>query len=313
MTTSVKVTKAIEAHLKQWKEMGEKMQKLMAPVLKQREELKRAMQPFLESQAALQKSIEPILAAQEKWRKDIASFELPRYVLPVLGPAVEQAEKFRNSLKGIISPAFEELQRSFKELPPKTQEALILLGTHGWYLDLEMPIPSLWQLKKALEEGNVQEAEEALVQYFEERLDEIETSIVGRFPNREKVIRAAFSAHRRCEYELSIPVFLSQTDGICKEVVNEHFFIKQNKKPRTAIYVEQIAADTYRAALLSPLAYSLPISASEKERGPDFAELNRHMVLHGESLDYGTKTNSLKAISLINYVAHVLKSDDSEP
>lgn len=313
MTINVKVTKAIEAHLKQWQEMGERMQKLVAPVLKQQEELQRAMQPFLESQAALQKSLEPILVAQEKWREVIASFELPQYALPDLGSVAEQAEKFRKSLEGIISPAFEELQRSFRDLPPKTQEALILLGTHGWYLDLEMPIPSLWQLKKVLEEGSVEEAEEALVQYFEERLDEIEASIVGRFPNREKVIRAAFSAHRRCEYELSIPIFLSQTDGICKEVVNEHFFIKQNKKPRTAIYVEQIAADTYRAALLSPLAHSLPIGASEKERGPGFTELNRHMVLHGESLDYGTNTNSLKAISLINYVAHVLKPDDSEP
>lgn len=320
MTTNVKVTKAIDAHLKQWQEIGERMQKLVAPLLKKQEQLQKAMNPFLESQAALQKSLEPVLAAQEKWRNVVASFEIPRYTLqiprytlPNLRPIAEQAEKFRKSLEGIISPAFEELQRSFRELPLKTQEALMLLGTHGWYLDLEMPIPSLWKLKRALEEGSVQDVEEALVQYFEERLDEIEASILGRFPNREKVIRAAFSAHRRCEYELSIPVFLSQTDGICKEVVNEHFFIKHNKKPRTAIYVEQIAADTYRAALLSPLAHSLPIGASERERGPGFTELNRHMVLHGESLDYGTKINSLKAISLITYVAHVLKSDNGEP
>lgn len=313
MTKNVKVTKAIEAHLRQWQEMGERLQKLVVPILKLQEELQRAMKTFIESQAAIQKSLEPILAAQEKWRNVITSFEIPRYALPDLGPVAEQAEKFRKSLGVIISSAFEYLQRSFRELPPKTQEALILLGTHGWYLDLEMPIPSLWQLKKALQEGSVQEVEEVLVQYFEERLDDIEASIVGRFPTREKMLRAAFAAHRRCEYELSIPVFLSQTDGICKEVVNEYFFIKQNRKPRTANYVEQIAADTYRAALLSPLAHSLPIGASERERGLGFTELNRHMVLHGESLDYGTKTNSLKAISLINYVAHVLKSDDSEP
>jgi len=313
VTTNVKVTKAIEAHLRQWQEMGERMQKLVAPAIKQQEQFQREMKPFLKAQAALQKSLEPILAAQEQWRDVVASFAIPLYALPNLGPVAEQAEKIRKSLEGIISPAFEELQRSFRELPPKTQEALILLGTHGWYLDLEMPMHSLWQLKKALEEGSVLKVEEALVRYFEERLDEIEASILSRFPSRENVIRAAFAAHRRCEYELSIPVFLSQTDGICKEVVKEHFFIKQNKKPRTAIYVEQIAADTYRAALLSPLAHSLPIGASEKERGPGFIELNRHMVLHGESLDYGTKTNGLKAISLINYVAHVLKSDDGEP
>ncbi|OLO12638.1 hypothetical protein BTW10_04020 [Chromohalobacter japonicus] len=313
MTTNVKFTKEIDFHLRQWQEMGERVQKHVAPVLKQQDELQKAMKPVLELQASLQKSLEPILADQEKWQSVVASFDIPRYTLPDLGLVAKQAEKFKKSIEEIISPAFEELQRSFKELPPKTQEALILLGNHGWYLDLEMPIPSLWKLKRALEEGSVKMVEEELVQYFEERLDEIETSVVRKFPAREKVIRAAFLAHRRCEYELSVPVFLSQTDGICKEVVNEHFFMKQNRKPRTAIYVEKIAADTYRAALLSPLAHSLPIGASERERGPIFAELNRHMVLHGESLDYGTKTNSLKAISLINYVAHVLKYDDGGP
>jgi hypothetical protein len=312
MTENEKAREVFEAHFKQWQEMSERMQRAVAPVLKQQEQLQKAIQPFLQSQAALQKSLEPVLAAQENWRNGVASFEIPQYVLPDLGPVMEQAEKFRKSFESIISPAFEELQRSFKELPPRTQAALILLGTHGWYLDLEMPIPFLWKLNKALEEGSVQETDDALVHYFEEHLDEIEASIVERFSNRKKVIWAAFSAHRRCEYELSIPVLLSQTDGICKEVVNEHFFIKQNKKPRTALYVEQIAADTYRAALLSPLAHSLPISASENERGASFSELNRYMVLHGESLDYGTKTNSLKAISLINYVAHVLKSDEDE-
>lgn len=313
MAEKEKVEKAIDAHLKQWRELGERMQKMMAPVLKQQEQLQKAMQPLIDSQMAFQKSLEPILADQEKWRKLSISFEFPKYAFPDLGPLAQQAENFRRALEGVISPAFEELQRSLKELPPRTQEAILLLGAHGWYLDLEMPFPSLWELKKALEEGNVKEAEDALVEYFEERLDEIEASIVGRFPNREKVIRSAFSAHRRQEYDLSIPVLLSQTDGICKEVVNEHFFIKQNKKPRTAIYVEQVAADTYQAALLSPLAHNLPIGASEKERGAGFSELNRHMVLHGESLDYGTKTNGLKAISLINYVVHVLKSDANEP
>lgn len=189
MTTNVKVTKAIDAHLKQWQEIGERMQKLVAPVLKQQEQLQKAMKPFLESQAALQKSLEPVLAAQEKWRNVVASFEIPRYTLPNLGPVAEQAEKFRKSLEGIISPAFEELQRSFRELPPKTQEALMLLGTHGWYPDLEMPIPSLWKLKRAVEEGSVQDVEKALVQYFEERLDEIEASIVGRFPVGSSAIK----------------------------------------------------------------------------------------------------------------------------
>lgn len=149
--------------------------------------------------------------------------------------------------------------------------------------------------------------ENALVDYFEGRVDEIEESIVKIFPHRAHLIRAAFNAHRREEYELSIPVLLAQTDGICKDATNQYFFIKKDKKPQTAIYVEQIVADTFRASLLSPLAQALPIAASEKERSIGSVALNRHAVLHGESLNYGTKANSLRAISLINYVVHVLK------
>ncbi len=78
-----------------------------------------------------------------------------------------------------------------------------------------------------------------------------------------------------------------------------------------AIYVKQVApAGTLEAAFLSPFAETLPISASEDERDDRFSGLNRHMILHGESLDYGTRINSLKAISYINYVTQVLKMDD---
>lgn len=226
--------------------------------------------------------------------------------MPDLGLLAEQVNGLRKAFAEVVPPALQELQRSFNELSPKTQEALIVLGNHGWYLDLDMPPSYLWKLRNALKEGDVHEAEEALSQHFEERLTEIETSIVDKFPTRGGIIGSAFTAHKRGEYELSIPVLLAQVDGICKEVINEHFFMKKDRKPCTAIYVEQIASDTYRAALLSPLAQSLPISASGKERGADFSGLNRHTVLHGESVDYGTKENSLRAISLINYVAHVL-------
>jgi hypothetical protein len=298
---------AVNVYLKQWQETVERIrEQFLVPVLRQREAFQQWMQPIIEAQKALQETLEPILAEQKRWKNLVESIQIPKYTLPDISQIAQPALEFQKSIQGLISPAFEQLQESFRELPPRTQEAVLLLGEHGWYLDLEMPIPGLWELKKALSEGNVEEAEEALAEYFTGRLDEIEASIIERFPNRQKMIRAAFNAHRREEYELSIPVLLAQTDGICKEVIKQYFFIKQNNKPRTAIYVEQVASDTYRAALLSPLAQTLPIGASKHERPEDFTELNRHVVLHGESLDYGTKINSLKAISLINYVAHVL-------
>lgn len=314
MTIDDKSLAALDAYFKQWQQIGERVSALVTPALKVRETLQKSLEPITEVQKTFQKALEPILTVQNRWRELAESIKVPHFDLPDLSPLLTKpAAEFQKSLQGLISPAFEQLQRSFRELPPRIQEALLLLGTHGWYFDLEMPMPGLWELKKALSEGNVEGAEEALVEYYEDRLEEIEKSITERFPHRAHLIRAAFKAHRRQEYELSIPVLLAQTDGICKDVVNQYLFIKKNKKPSTAIYVDQIATDTYRAALLSPLTQTLPISASEGDRPTGSDALNRHTVLHGESLDYGSKTNSLKAISLVNYVAHVLKVEKENP
>lgn len=303
----------LDAHLKEWQELSKRLRAQMSPALEAQEALQKSMQPIIEAQNSLQKALEPILAQQESWKKLAESVQIPHFEIADLSRFAIQATGFQKSIQQLVTPAFERLQKTFLQLPIRTREALLLLGAEGWYLDLEMPIPGLWQLKDALAEGNVTEAEEALVEYFESRLSEIEKSITVRFPHREHLVRAAFNAHRRQEYELAIPVLLVQTDGICKEVVNQYLFMKQNKRPRTAIYVEQIAADSYTAALLSPLAQTLPISASESERPEGSNALNRHTVLHGESLNYGSKINSLKAISLINYVAHVLEKQAGNP
>jgi len=304
---------ALDAHFRQWQKTAEQLRAQLTPSLKIQETLKKSLGPLLEAQTALEKAVGPIISQQNRWGELIESFKVPQFAVPDLSILAEQTSHFQKVLRECITPAFERLQRSFRDLPPRTQEALLLLGDHGWYLDLEMPLPGLWELKEALSEGNVAEAENALAEHFEARQEEIEKSISERFPHRAHLIRAAFNAHRREEYELSIPVLLAQTDGICKELVHQYLFIKRNKKPGTATYVDQIEADTYRAALLSPLAKTLPINASECERPAGSAALNRHTVLHGESLDYGSKINSLKAISLVNYVAHVLEVGKKNP
>lgn len=272
-----------------------------------------SMRPFIEAQKRLQESLGPIIETQLHIHEAAHGFmsknDLARNLATISSTVIE----FQSKLKHLTNPAFVEFQKSFRELPKRTRSALITLGKHGWFLDLEMPLTGLWEIQKALDEGDVDEVEKELVEYFTDRLKSIEESIIDKFPHRTKLIRAAFRSHARGEYELSIPVILSQTDGICHEVIDQYFFLKKNKKPKTALYVEKIVEDTYRAALLEPLAQSLPIGASQQERHDGFSELNRHMVLHGESLDYGTEINSLKAISLVNYVCHVLKPDEDEP
>lgn len=298
MAIDDKVLSALNGHLSQWQSISARMRAQFTPVDR--------------IQKALQKSLQPFLAEQKRWQALADSMKAPRFESDGLLRLSKQLTEFQESLQRLISPAFDQLERSFRELSPRTQEAILLLAAHGWYWDLEMHLSGLWKLKKALSEGNVEEAEQALADYFEGRLEVIEESIAEKYPHRANLIKAAFNAHRRQEYELSIPVLLAQADGMCKDVADQYLFTKKGGKPRTAAYVRQIAADTYRAALLSPLAEVLPINASECDRGSDFDALNRHTVLHGEALDYGSKTNGLKAISLVNYIAQVLQLEEGE-
>ncbi|MBN2543278.1 hypothetical protein JXI42_10475 [bacterium] len=217
----------------------------------------------------------------------------------------ESFETIRESFQKNLKP----FNNEFQTLPDHIKEDLIILGEHGWYMDLWMDIPSVGALASAFKNDDEHKADTILINYFENRISDIEESLVINFPNRSHLIQSAFNAHKKEEYNLSIPLLLSQTDGICKELINQYFFLKRNNKPRTALYVEQMVTDAIMVFFLSPLTQTLPISASEPERPEGFTALNRHTVLHGESLDYGTKTNSLKAISLINYIAQILKPD----
>lgn len=187
-------------------------------------------------------------------------------------------------------------------LQEKMSEALPVLAQHGWFFDMEMPPSWIWEIQDAFTKGEIDDANDVLCDHFEDRLDEIESSISAKFPNRSHVIKPAFAAHRRGEYVLSIPVLLAQADGISKEVMGASLFLLKDK-PKMEEHISSLRPHLIATVLSTLLEKKLPIKLSERERPTDFDGLNRHLVLHGVSLDYGTRLNAYKAISLLNYVA----------
>jgi hypothetical protein len=191
--------------------------------------------------------------------------------------------------------------------PDYIRVAIDILSKHGWFYDLDMQSTlNIQEIILFYENEKSEEAEKMLINYFNHNIEKIKSQIIERFPDRAKIISAAFRAHENSTYELSVPVFLAQADGICFDLIKYSLFTKTKNKPETSIYVDSITTDAFRSALLFPLTEPLPISASKKERDENFSELNRHQVLHGEVVDYGTEINSLKSISLINYISQVL-------
>jgi hypothetical protein len=215
-----------------------------------------------------------------------------------------------SSVLAPLFQSFDEISRQLKQwsdaMPERARHDLPVLASRGWYLDPELAARAPSDMAKDIESGDAQSVDEILIEHFRERASEIKDVLIAKYPNRMRFLSKAFDAHERRDFELSIPVFLAQADGICSDRTSKLLFQRDNKRPQIAGYVATAITDAYEAALLSPLTQNHAISLTKGERPGDFQGLNRHQVLHGESLNYDTEINSLKAISLLNYLSWVL-------
>jgi len=282
-----------------------KIQKMVEPLIKlstEIEEMLAVKTPVANSLSEVFSEVSRVddFLRNIQWTEDWPNIEFPN-----LTPIVDA-----------LKPTMEEMGRHFEALSPRVQQALLLIAEHGWYFNVfDYTFPLVFGIAENLEMGNVTEVDEFMMDYYEKGLGEIEEYLVSKYPHRAHLLKPAFCAHRNGDYELSTLAFLTQVDGICWDCTDCNFFLKKGGKPQTAEYVEEeLVRRSLTRAMLSILTHLLPISYSswereqwEEEHGRTFAFLNRHEVLHGESLDYGTEKNSLKAVSLLYYVARALE------
>ena len=185
-----------------------------------------------------------------------------------------------------------------------------MMAEIGWYIDPEMPWTAPTKCADALSEGNKNEVVEALIEYYQKRVESIELKLKSSYKQREQVLHDAFNAHREGKYNLSIPVFLAQADGMWWDKYETNLSIKidrNNEFPRIKSHIKEELYSTI-GLLLKPI----PLFKSKSGRDGTFDELNRHQVLHGEVTDYGTEQNSLKMISFLSYLCWVLDYPDDE-
>lgn len=268
---------------------GDEFERMARQVRAAAEAAGRALQPFVEQQRRLAEQLQPIMETSQR-------------IAEAFQPFARQIQE----MQARMSPFLEEIGRAFRDLPERNQKALRILAVNGWYVDPELSIPDLFEAADLFEGGATGRAHQKLCDHFDNRLDDIQRDICGRFLNRARVLKQAFDAHRRGEYALAIPVFLSQADGICQELVGVQLYARRNGMPELAAYLRIEDAMSFRASLLYPLVEPNPISAGSAERAGLSDLLNRHAILHGESFDYDTKLNSCRSVSLLAYVAWIL-------
>lgn len=110
---------------------------------------------------------------------------------------------------------------------------------------------------------------------------------------RIRILRAAMNAHLRKEFELSIPVFLSQIEGLLREIlsVEKHSLFEQKLKKLfppeagdTAYSVRELTgADLVIDVICGEIFESTGTLARKPEK-PKYP--NRHGILHGVDIQY---------------------------
>ena len=112
------------------------------------------------------------------------------------------------------------------------------------------------------------------------------------------IISKAFRIHQEKDYDISIPLFLIQADGICLDVFGNEFFRVRKRALVARKSIDERNVDWIWDAMAEPFRVLLPITSPCR----DSDAWNRHVILHGRSLSYGTELNSLKAISLLSFL-----------
>ena len=124
---------------------------------------------------------------------------------------------------------------------------------------------------------------------------------------RKKSIRAAISAHKNRQFELAIPTLLPLIDGLAAEIVVG----TPNHKKKT-IYAKD-AAKRYNAdeaevwsECVEQVVFSLMYKDYDfmKARRPP-SSVNRHGILHGRIVDYGSELNSYRVILLLDVMVRI--------
>lgn len=201
-----------------------------------------------------------------------------------------------------LSKIFVEIATTLQKLPEEIRSAISSLANLGWFPSGKMGFSEIYAFRALCDSGDTSAVDTAMIEWLQGELEHIQVRASNKFTNRSHILASAFNAHNAEQYDLSIPVLMAQVEGMCLEVVGTKLFSTKNGIPVTRAATDRFSQQMALSdALLLPFRESNGFTASKVTRyqWPDTP--NRHEVLHGIATDYGTRKNSFKTISLMEY------------
>lgn len=256
---------------------------------------------------AIQKITEPMRLMQQNLQKAMAPIVEFQKTFEHIGKIYASIPKFENPLLEKLE-IFQRIGESLKLYAENTPEYLLLIAQYGWFIELDSRLNFPSEVAFELHNENIDCANDLMKNYYSENIERIFEELKQRHSDRTELLNQILLSYRNENYLVMIPCVLAQVDGICFDFTRKKFFIKEKDNkylPEISSELEK-SSDNFLSIYLSPLQYQTPIMVREKDKYKFPCKLNRHEIIHGVSIDYGSKINSLKVISLLKYISDLL-------
>ncbi len=199
--------------------------------------------------------------------------------------------------KSLIPDSLRESMRKVGEgMLQRLKDSEARFWARGWMLHGDFPFMAV-EVHADEHEVSDEQLDDWMVEYYRPHIDQIESLLQGSWPKRSGLIGEAITAHKSGQYSFSCLLLLTQIDGVCFDISSVYFFSTNDHKPKISRRVEKYVSDKERLSFLEMINCL---------NGPDGLVdekvLNRHRVLHGQDLSYGTEANSLRCISILYYL-----------
>lgn len=241
---------------------------------------------IIQMQESFREPVLQVLKVQEKMRSTI-----------------EKATEIFNNINQNTLINLSKFKMNYEKLSEKQKELAERMIRNGWYFSLELPLNA-----HKLLELNYYDFNKVLTDFYEQYQEEMFNKIITQYPHRKKILVKTYQAHKRKDYELSIPVMFAQADGISEELFSKKLFSKNNKRLATEQQTE-ILFDENDFIDKSFYIQLATIGQLNENYNPstykECKKFNRHTVLHGKDINYAKKINSIKCLVMLNFLAEI--------
>lgn len=228
----------------------------------------------------------------------------------------ETTDKFNSTfqkINDVFSKAFAAFQSSALKFEEKFEE-IKFVANHDWLISFNLFTDStLQEMFEIINKKDKKNFEEFVMSVFPRSQKNIFAEMRKRLTHRKAILTEIEQSYNHKFYFSVVTLCYTQVDGICNEKLNYGFFDTNSKTHDLKIKALEVSR-----GLLSKIAGQLQEPRNEISRyvkeeirdrtfQPD--SFNRHLVLHGHSIHYGTRKNAIRAILLMDFVCALVTED----